>query len=190
MQRDTLPGSPNRDRKGRSSRRRHQQRGAEMLAGALVMMMILPLMFMIVDIGWGIFIKVSLQHAVREGVRYAITSQTTSNGAGQGLGHIASIKAVTLHSAGGLMTGQEDKLSVRFYDVGSASLAEDVGPNRNRGGNIVMVNIEDYEYRPLIPVYRIGNLQTMEILQDPPVRITVHAADRMESCPVSGCAPL
>ena len=57
------------------SGRKHGQRGAEALAGALVMMMILPLMFMIVDIGWGIFIKVSLQHAVREAVRYAITSR-------------------------------------------------------------------------------------------------------------------
>lgn len=88
------------------------------------------------------------------------------------------------------MTGQEDKLTVRFYNAGSPSLTEDLGSNRNRGGNIVMVNVENYEYRPLIPVYRIGNLQTMEILQDPPVKITVHAADRMESCPVSGCAPL
>lgn len=190
MRQGTLSGNLIQSRRTRASRKRHGQRGAEMLAGALVMMMILPLMFMIVDIGWGIFIKVSLQHAVREGVRYAITSQTTTNSGGQGLGHIASIKAVTLRAAGGLMTGQEDKLTVRFYNAGSPSLTEDLGSNRNRGGNIVMVNVENYEYRPLIPVYRIGNLQTMEILQDPPVKITVHAADRMESCPVSGCAPL
>lgn len=174
----------------RASGRRHGQRGAEALVGALVMMMILPLMFMIVDIAWGIFIKVSLQHAVREGVRYAITSQTASDGSGGSLGHLASIKSVTLKAAGGMMAGQEDKLTVKFYDSGSSSLAEDLGSTRNRGGNIVMVNIENYEYRPLIPVYKIGDLQKLEILEDPPIRITVHAADRMESCPISGCAAL
>ena len=174
----------------RGSGRRHGQRGAEALAGAMVMMVILPLMFLIVDIGWGIFIKVSLQHAVREGVRYAITSQTTSDGSGGSLGHVASIKAVTLKAAGGLVAGQEGKVTVTFYNSGSSTLTEDLGPNRNRGGNIVMVNIENYEYRPIIPVYTIGDLQKLEILEDPPVRITVHAADRMESCPVSGCAAL
>lgn len=174
----------------RASGRRHGQRGAEALVGALVMMMILPLMFMIVDIAWGIFIKVSLQHAVREGVRYAITSQTASDGSGGSLGHLASIKSVTLKAAGGMMAGQEDKLTIKFYDSGSSSLAEDLGSTRNRGGNIVMVNIENYEYRPLIPVYKIGDLQKLEILEDPPIRITVHAADRMESCPISGCAAL
>lgn len=174
----------------RATGRRHAQRGAEALAGALVMMMILPLMFLIIDIGWGIFIKVSLQHAVREGVRYAITSQTASDGSGGSLGHLASIKSVTLKAAGGLLNGQEGKVTVKFYDSGSSSLTEDLGPSRNRGGNIVMVNIENYEYRPLIPVYKVGNWQTLEILQDPPIQITVHAADRMESCPVSGCAAL
>ncbi len=174
----------------RPSGRKHGQRGAEALAGALVMMMILPLMFMIVDIGWGIFIKVSLQHAVREAVRYAITSQTASDGSGGSLGHIASIKSVALKAAGGLLAGQESKVSVRFYDAGSSTLTEDLGPSRNRGGNIVMVNIENFEYRPLIPVYKIGDLQKLEILEDPPIQITVHAADRMESCPVSGCAAL
>lgn len=112
----------------RASERRHGQRGAEALVGALVMMMILPLMFMIVDIAWGIFIKVSLQHAVREGVRYAITSQTASDGSGGSLGHLASIKSVTLKAAGGIMAGQEDKLTVKFYDSGSPSLAEDLAP--------------------------------------------------------------
>ena len=79
---------------------------------------------------------------------------------------------------------------MRFYDAGSSTLTEDLGPSRNRGGNIVMVNIENYEYSPLIPVYKIGDLQKLEILEDPPIQITVHAADRMESCPVSGCAAL
>ncbi|MDZ7636934.1 MAG: hypothetical protein U5J83_01540 [Bryobacterales bacterium] len=174
----------------RVARKRKGQRGAEALGGAFVMMLILPLSFLIVDIAWGVFIKVSLQHAVREGVRFAITSQTSTGAGGASMGHIDSIKGVTLAAAGGLMAGQEDTVSVKFYSAESATLAEDTGPNRNRGGNIVMVNIENYAYRPLIPVYKIGQWQSLEILDDPPMLMTVHAADRMESCPLGVCAPL
>jgi hypothetical protein len=152
------------------------------------MMLLLPLMFLIVDIAWGVFVKVTLQHAVREGVRYAITSQTATNAEGANMGHIGSIKSMTIASAGGILAGQEDKVSVTFYTPDT--LAEDTGASRNRGGNVVMVNIEDFEYRPLIPVYTIGSLQTLEIREDPPIRISVHAADRMESCPLGVCAPL
>lgn len=173
----------------RRGRRHHGQRGAEALVGALVLMLLLPVMFLIVDIAWGIFIKVSLQHAVREGVRFAITSQTATDASGANMGHVGSIKATTIAAAGGLIAGQEDKVSVTFYTP-DAALAEDTSATRNRGGNVVMVNIEGFEYRPLIPVYTIGNLQKLEIKQDPPIRITVHAADRMESCPLGVCAPL
>lgn len=185
---ERMPGS--RKSAGGNNRgvaRRCGQRGAEALGGAFVMMMLLPLMFLIVDIAWGVFIKVTLQHAVREGVRYAITSQTKSNSEGVALGHLGSIKDVTISSAGGILAGQEEKVSVTFY---TPDLTEDTSTNRNRGGNVVMVNIENFEYRPLIPVYTIGEWQKLEILQDPPIRITVHAADRMESCPLGVCAPL
>lgn len=173
---------------GKRVRRARGQRGAEALGGAFVMMLLLPLMFLIVDIAWGVFVKVTLQHAVREGVRYAITSQTATNASGANMGHLGSIKARTIAAAGGILAGQEDKVTVTFYTPDS--LVEDTSATRNRGGNVVMVNIENYEYRPLIPVYTIGDWQKLEIRQDPPIRITVHAADRMESCPLGVCAPL
>ena len=171
-----------------NGKRSHRQRGAEALGGAFVMMLLLPLMFLIVDIAWGIFVKVSLQHAVREGVRFAITSQTSNDADGVNMGHLGSIKARTIASAGGILAGQEDKVTVTFYTPDT--LAEDTGASRNRGGNVVMVNIENFEYRPLIPVYTIGEWQKLEIREDPPIRISVHAADRMESCPLGVCAPL
>jgi Flp pilus assembly protein TadG len=175
-------------RQAGNGKRSHKQRGAEALGGALVMMLLLPLMFLIVDIAWGVFVKVTLQHAVREGVRYAITSQTATNAEGANMGHLGSIKAKTITAAGGILAGQEDKVSVTFYTPDT--LAEDTGASRNRGGNVVMVNIENFEYRPLIPVYTIGSMQKLEIREDPPIRISVHAADRMESCPLGVCAPL
>lgn len=171
-----------------SGKRFHGQRGAEALGGAFVMMLLLPLMFLIVDIAWGVFVKVTLQHAVREGVRYAITSQTATDSQGVNMGHLGSIKSQTIAAAGGILAGQEHKVSVSFFTPDT--LTEDTSATRNRGGNVVMVNIENFEYRPLIPVYTIGEWQKLEIREDPPMLITVHAADRMESCPLGVCAPL
>ncbi|MCW5963264.1 MAG: pilus assembly protein [Bryobacterales bacterium] len=168
--------------------RRRGQRGAETLAGALALMVLIPFLVVTVDASWGIFVKVTLQHACREGVRYAITNQTAAAEGGGNMGHLDSIRGVVLTHAGGILAGQESKVTVRFYNA--TSLAEDLGSNRNRGGNVVMVSVEDYHYQPLITFSSIKDWSEMEIKPNNPIVITVHAADRMESCPMGVCSPL
>lgn len=170
----------------RSSRR--GQRGAETLAGALAMLVMLPFLVVTVDVAWGIFVKVSLQHACREGVRYAITNQTAPAEGGGNMGHLDSIKGVVLTYAGGILNGQEEKVTVRFYNA--TSLVEDLGASRNRGGNVVMVSVENFQYQPLITFSSIKDWSELEIKPNNPIVITVHAADRMESCPMGVCSPL
>lgn len=172
--------------KGRRVRR--PQRGGETLAGALAMVVLVPFLVVIVDIGWGVFVKVTLQHACREAVRYAITNQTAPMPGGGSFGHLSSIKGVVLQYAGGVLVGQEDKVTVRFYN--STTLAEDTSTSRNRGGNVVMVSVEGFEYQPLIPISRNGGWSRLEIKPNDPIIITVHAADRMEACPMGVCSPL
>ena len=65
--------------------------------------MLLPLcamVFLILDMAWAFYVKSTLQNGVREGVRYAITSQTMT-----GLGQDASIKSVVQQNAMGLLAG-------------------------------------------------------------------------------------
>lgn len=173
---------------GRYRRRRNRQRGSETLAGAFAMMILILFTVVLIDIGWGIFVKVTLQHAVREGVRYAITNQVASDGSGGNLGHLSSIRGVVTQYAGNVLVGQEDKITVKFFNP--TSLVEDQSPSRNRGGNVVMVSVENYEYFPIIPIGRNDPWWSLEISRSTPIVITVHAADRMESCPMGVCSPL
>src|SRR5579871_5452008 len=63
------------------------RRGSVLVESALCLLPLLGLLWGIFDIGFAIFVKNTMSFAVRQGVRYAVTSQTMP-----GLGHDASIK--------------------------------------------------------------------------------------------------
>ena len=151
--------------------RRCPRRGAQIVEASFVFLLLLAIFWLLIDTAWVIFIKATLQHAVREGCRYAITSQTDAI---HGLGHIDSIKQVVRHHAMGLISDDDmDKIHVRFYEPGSLQEVND-----NRGGMLVVVSIENYELRPLVALLKSGD----------PVQISVRAGDRMEASP-SGIPP-
>src|SRR5215813_7950746 len=83
---------------GRRSRR-ERQRGAEMLEVALISTLLFGLTFLLVDLSLAICVRSTLQHAVREGVRYAITGQNSP-----GPCQDDSIKAVVKKNSLGFMS--------------------------------------------------------------------------------------
>jgi Flp pilus assembly protein TadG len=130
----------------------------------LVLLPFFGLAFLAMDGAWAVFIKATLQHAVREGVRYAVTGQTQS-----GIGQIDSIKAVVKDSALGLLdTSQAGKLFVRFLNPSTLAAT-----NSNDAGNLVEVSVEDFEITPMAPLFHSAA----------PVHVTVRSADRLESFP-------
>jgi hypothetical protein len=192
VERQVFPDGPNRKRAAifvalRRSPRDHQ-RGSETLAGVFAMMVLILFTIVLIDIGWGVFVKVTLQHAVREGVRYAITNRVADDGLGGSLGQLSSIREVVFRYAGSVLVGQEEKVTIKFFNP--VNLVEDQSPYRNRGGNVVMVSVENYEYFPIIPIGRNNPWWRLEIGAYTPIVFTVHAADRMESCPMGVCSPL
>ena len=78
------PGMREQERE-KSSRRR----GSALMEGVLAMLPLLAVMFTVLDLSIAIFVKNTVQFAVCQGVRYAVTSQTLP-----GLGQDASIKSV------------------------------------------------------------------------------------------------
>src|SRR5262249_53891925 len=68
---------------------RRAERGATMVESAVILVPLLAIFFAIIDFGMAIFLKNTMQFAVRQGVRYAITSQTMA-----GMGQDQSIKTV------------------------------------------------------------------------------------------------
>lgn len=126
----------------------------------------LALAFLALDAGWAVFIKATLQHAVREGSRYAVTGQT-QNGKGQS----DSIQAVVKQFALGLLDGdQANTLTINCWNPANAKPSPADATQCSIGGNVVEVSVQSYKISPLATLLRKGD----------PVPVTVSAADIVE----------
>jgi Flp pilus assembly protein TadG len=146
-----------------------RRRGAAIVEMSFVVIALFGLLFLLIDLGWVVFAKASVQHAVREGCRFAVTSQTIS-----GMGHLASIQEVVRQNSMGFISPAQaaSVVQVRFYNP--ETLQPVSGAGSNAGGNLVIVAVENFEVRPLIPFVRSAD----------PIRFSVRAADRMEASPM------
>ena len=153
----------------RHSRRRLRQAGNNILESALVLVPTLAIIVGIVDVSFAVFAHTTLQHAVREGVRYAVTYQLKS-----GMGHDASIKSVVQENAMGFLSGESglSKIYVRYYDP--TTFTEQTGTGSNAPGNIVEVSVEGLT-RNWIASVLLGNLA--------PMNFYIRSSDRMEGLP-------
>jgi hypothetical protein len=148
------------------------RRGNAFLELALVILPLLAILLAILDFGFAVFLRSTFQHAVREGVRYAVTSRTAP-----GLGHDASIKAVVQRNTLAFLSGESglSKIYIRYYVPGS--LAE---TQSNAGGNIVEISVEGYTWQWMAPLWRSAF---------PPLTIRARSSDRMEPSPSGGPPP-
>jgi hypothetical protein len=139
--------------------------GNAFVEASLVLVPLFALIFAIVDFGLAIFVRTTLQHATREGVRYAVTYQTFS-----GMGHDASIKRVVQNAALGLLNGQAglDKIHIRYYDPITFQEVPSNAP-----GNLVEVSVEDFRWGWIAPLLRSAS----------PITFAARSSDRMEGLP-------
>ncbi|HWB99705.1 MAG TPA: TadE/TadG family type IV pilus assembly protein [Bryobacteraceae bacterium] len=159
-----------------SQQKRNRRKGAEIFEFGLVLVPLLGFVFLIIDVGWAVFARGVLQHAVREGVRYAVTSQIMS-----GLGQKDSIKHVVQSEAMGLLAGPAglDRIQVRFYTPDTfTDVSSDAGANAS--GNLVEVSVEGFPHAPLLPLLRNAL----------PFSLSATSIDRMEASPPTGPPPL
>ncbi|HEY2017357.1 MAG TPA: TadE/TadG family type IV pilus assembly protein [Bryobacteraceae bacterium] len=152
-----------------------RERGSQSIELALNLLPFMAIIFLILSLSWAIFTKASLQHAVAEGVRYAITSQTMP-----GKGQDASIKTVIQNNAMGLLNGNKlSMVTIQYYTVDS-STGNLIKTNSNLGGNFVEISVEGYTASPLLPIL---NWRGNDGPMNSPVCFTVRASDRMEGSP-------
>lgn len=149
---------------------RRRQKGNTFVEAAMVLVPLLALIFAIVDYGLAIFVRSTLQHAVREGTRYAVTYRTMP-----GKGHDASIKTVVQKSAMGFLAGTagSNRIIIRYYDPVTLNQVQS-----NLPGNLVEVSVENFSWGWLAPLLRSAD----------PLKMTARSSDRMESLP-GGTAP-
>ncbi len=150
----------------RPARRRHaRQSGASLVEAGVILLPFLALFFALFDFGMALFLTNTIQFAVRQGVRFAVTSQVTAGLTGQD----ASIKAkVDTYSFGFLSylapgppktacSGQAC-ITINYYhqdtSVSPATLSLVTGTGSNAAGNICQVTASGLAYSWMIPLLR------------------------------------
>jgi hypothetical protein len=144
------------------------KRGSIVVETGVTLVLMFGLLFLLIDLAMAVFVKATLQHAVRQGVRFAITTQNLPSQSYLN----DSITSVVQQSALGLLNGNAGvcKIAISYYDPSGS--AATVG-----GGNIVQISIQGYKFTPLGPILRSGA----------PVPVGAVSADVMEPCPSAGC---
>jgi Flp pilus assembly protein TadG len=154
---------------------RRSRQGSLVIEGAFAILPMLALLFGILDIALAIFVRNTMEFAVRQGVRYAVTSQTML-----GQGHDNSIKTVVDNNAMGLLRALaaegdgRDRIIIDYYDPATIELS--TGPGSNIGGNIVVVSATGLSWAWMVPLLRDAA----------PLQFSVSSADIMEATPIAG----
>ena len=151
--------------------RRRRQRGNALIEGGLIMLPFLALVFAITDYSLALFVRTTLQHAVREGARYAVTYQVMG-----GLCQDASIKETVRQNAMGFITSANvnNNIFVRYYTPDTFTLTA-----ANAPGNIVEISVENFQWQWIAPLWRVTT----------PMTVVVRSSDVMEGLPGGSSAP-
>jgi hypothetical protein len=149
---------------------RRRQRGSQTIEMGLVLVPLCAFLLLIMDMSWAIFVRSTLQHSVREGVRFAVTSRLLD-----GMQHDASVKTVVQRHALGLLNGADGSslIDIRYFEPDTMTETAS-----NRSGNIIEISVDGYALTPLGSLLRKAT----------PLNMMARASDRMESQP-GGIAP-
>jgi Flp pilus assembly protein TadG len=129
--------------------RRARQRGNAMLEGALALPPLLMLLFATIDFSIAILVKNTVQSAVREGVRYAVTGQTAG-----GLGQDESIRTIVENNSLGFLNSSngDSLISITYYNPNTLAVVSGIGSNAP--GNIVQVQVTGLSWVWMVPYAR------------------------------------
>jgi Flp pilus assembly protein TadG len=145
-----------------------RERGNAILECALVILPMLAIFLAIVDFSIAAFMRNTIQYAVRQGVRYAVTSQTMA-----GAGHDDSIKNVVQQFSMGFLAGAAGRSKIQVNYFNPRTLAAVTGAGSNAGGNIVEVSVNGLSWAWMAPVMRSAT----------PLSISAASSDVMEASP-------
>ncbi len=163
------------------SARQRRQRGSSLLEAAFVILPLMAMVVAIVDFSFLMFLKSTFQFAAREGVRYAITYQTSA-----GTGHDDSIKQVVQRNSMGFLSGTKAScIKVRYYRPGNLG-TEVTGANSNAPGNVIEVAVENFPWSWIVPLQPGLDQQGA---RRSPLALTAYASDVMQGLPVGALNP-
>ena len=169
--------------------RRQHRHGSELVEFTMVLIPFLSFMALILNVGWAVYIRATIQYAVAQGVRYAATSQTVA-----GLGWHASVQSFVQQSAFGALsatsgtaTGVDgwNHIYVDCYLVNAdgslTALAGKCGMQTDGELPLVKVSVQSMPGKLFMPFIPLPGLALLA-----PIAHGAAAWDRMESPPLTG----
>ena len=155
--------------------RRHDG-GSVMVEFALTLLPLMALIFAFADFSLLLFRWSTLENAVREGCRYAITFRTSG-----GNGQDASIEQVVQKYALGVVTTGDtpQHIFVEYYSPGN--LTTSIASGGNIPGNIVQVSVKNVSWSWLAPLS--GSFGTGGLYASAPLTFSVYSSDILGGYP-------
>jgi Flp pilus assembly protein TadG len=154
--------------------RNRRRSGNAMLESVFTVLPTFALILAFVDFGLVLFRWSTLQNAVREGCRYAITYQTGAQG------QDAAIEAVVQQFSMGLVTSTDSPqhIFVNYYAPTNLTTPIPFGSGGNVPGNVVEVSVQNVSWPWLAPLSGtfVGNTRT-------PITLNVYSSDIMNGYP-------
>ncbi len=148
--------------------------GSALIEFSIVLLPLLALLLVTVDLAWLIFAHATLQYAVREGVRFAVTGQILAGNSCLG----SSVQQIVAQNSFGFVPTNKASTYVTVSYYSPTSLSQITGAAGPAGGNVVQVSISGVMVHLLGPLWHGAS----------PIPLGAVASDVMES-PPNGVPP-
>jgi Flp pilus assembly protein TadG len=149
-----------------------------MLESVFTILPTFALIFAFVDFGLLLFRWATLQNAVREGCRYAITFQT-ANGQGQD----ASIEAVVQQYAMGIVSAADSPQDIFVKYYSPTNLTTPIGSGGNVPGNIVEISVQGVSWSWIAPLSGSYGGGVPFFRSTTPITLNVYSSDILGGFP-------
>jgi Flp pilus assembly protein TadG len=136
---------------GRSSASRTRQRGVAAVEFALAAILFFTLLFSILDWSYLFFVNLTMQHAVREGARYAVTGQSALDPANDGRRCEAAREKIRIESMG-LYDQTSSETIFKTINPATGNIA-DLGSGCYGAGDLIIIQVKS-KVSPITPFIR------------------------------------
>lgn len=159
--------------------RKRRSSGNVIVESVFTMLPTFAIILMFVDMSLMLFRRSTLQNAVREGCRYAVTFQTSG-----GLGQDASVEAVVQKFAMNFVTTSDSPQHIFVNYYAPTDLNTAIATGGNIPGNVVEVSVQNISYSWLAPLSGSYGGSIPFFRDSTPISIAVYSSDIMGGYPV------